>query len=203
MIYLRSLPFVNVSLFLDNLGLTFKSELVLFDPDTLLTLLFVLLTLPDGCRTMKLSTFFPVSGSDLTGFDSVCSWLGLFFSFSPAFLPAELEGGDANESGSKLAAFPEVQASSFSLLKVSNWDSCVDGGGGLPVKETAVGWCLSTGLLLGSDGFRDFWDSITVDNFSWVFGGGSWDITSFVFSSLALSFNNTLSKKVFGVCFCE
>ena len=102
-----------------NLGLlTFTSVLGLLYPDTLLTLLFVLLILPDGCRTIKLSAFFPVSGSDLTGFDaSVCSWFGLCFDFSPESLPIVLEGVDADVSGSRVAAFPEEEETKIQMKK--------------------------------------------------------------------------------------
>ena len=82
--------------------------------------------------------------------------------------------------------------SSFPLLKLSgecdvDSTSCNEGGGELPVKETAVGWCLSTCLWPTSDSFRCV-DSTTVDNLSWftvTLWVGCWDITSFVFSSFS------------------
>ena len=86
-----SIPLVSSSGFF-NPGFILTSEFVLFEPETTLMLLFVLLILPDGC--LSNGVFFPVLG-----------FVGrsLFGLFPPTFSTVVFKGGDVTVSESKFA----------------------------------------------------------------------------------------------------
>ena len=89
------IPLVSCSE-LFNVRLPLTSEFVLFEPETTLMLLFVLMMLSDCCLSSAgLFVLFELCLLEFAGW----SWIGLF---PPEFPIAAFEGGDANVSKSKL-----------------------------------------------------------------------------------------------------